>query len=212
MKAWVAKPEGKACPVCRVPINPDQLQRFTIDNKPDVPAKPPPKILGNNEVMPQSSRKIEYNLIPSHILQDIQAMESLGSYGSKIETLVRHLLYLQVTDPGAKSIVFSAWADSLFSTSSFLGSLGSALIRLVVIQHALNANGMLFYVDRWFATMSNLVLPGISCLRIDQNTGRQNAAKKFRTDPSISVLLLHGYSCRLISDSVGMVLTMLQRT
>ena len=43
-------------------------------------------------------------------------MESHGSFGSKIQTLVRHLLYLQVSDPGCKTIVFSAWADSLNST------------------------------------------------------------------------------------------------
>jgi E3 ubiquitin-protein ligase SHPRH len=42
-------------------------------------------------------------------------MESNGSYGSKIQTLVRHLLHIQLVDPGAKSIVFSAWADSLTS-------------------------------------------------------------------------------------------------
>lgn len=42
-------------------------------------------------------------------------MESFGDFGSKIQTIVRHLLYLQMTDPGAKSIVFSAWADSLHS-------------------------------------------------------------------------------------------------
>lgn len=44
-------------------------------------------------------------------------MESNGSYGSKIQTLVRHLLHIQLVDPGAKSIVFSAWADSLTSES-----------------------------------------------------------------------------------------------
>lgn len=42
-------------------------------------------------------------------------MESNGSYGSKIQTLVRHLLHIQLVDSGAKSIVFSAWADSLAS-------------------------------------------------------------------------------------------------
>jgi E3 ubiquitin-protein ligase SHPRH len=49
------------------------------------------------------------------IFEEIQTMESNGSYGSKIQALVRHLLYIQFTDPGAKSIVFSAWADSLQS-------------------------------------------------------------------------------------------------
>ncbi|KAI0742548.1 SNF2 family N-terminal domain-containing protein [Daedaleopsis nitida] len=156
MKAWIARPEGKACPVCRVPIHPDQLQRFTVEQKPDEPVAAPPQILANGEVMPKSRREIQYNYISAQTLRDIQAMESIGSYGSKIETLVRHLLYLDVTDSGSKSIVFSAWADSL-----------------LIIQHALRENG-------------------ISCLRIDQNTGRRNAAKKFRTDPTIRVLLLHG--------------------
>lgn len=52
-------------------------------------------------------------------------MECHGSYGSKIQTLVKHLLYLEVIEPGAKSIVFSAWADSLHSEDWwFLSSLG----------------------------------------------------------------------------------------
>ncbi|KAI9061801.1 hypothetical protein FKP32DRAFT_1594010 [Trametes sanguinea] len=153
MKAWMNKAGGKACPVCRVPLNIDQLQRFSIDNS---SKELPPKLLSNNEVVPRSRREIQYNYISPQVMEDIQAMEVYGSYGSKIETLVRHLLYLQVVDPGCKSIVFSAWADSLR-----------------IIQHALNANG-------------------ITSLRIDQNTRKENAAKRFRTDPSISVLLLHG--------------------
>jgi E3 ubiquitin-protein ligase SHPRH len=44
-------------------------------------------------------------------------MEHSGDYGNKIETLIRHLLYLQLKEPENKSIVFSAWADSLHSTS-----------------------------------------------------------------------------------------------
>jgi len=85
-------------------------------------------------------------------------MESNGSYGSKIQALVRHLLYIQFTDPGAKSIVFSAWADSL-----------------QIIEHALNCNG-------------------IPYLRLDHAKGRgkDSGAKKFRTDPALQVLLLHG--------------------
>ena len=118
MKAWVSRSEGKSCPVCRVPINASQLQRFSIDNnKPgEQHALAPPKILEGNEIMPRSRREIQYSYIDAQTLQDIQAIDLLGSYGSKIETLVKHLLYLNITDPGAKSIVFSAWADSLLST------------------------------------------------------------------------------------------------
>lgn len=69
------------------------------------------------QATPKSKRVIEYNTIDKNVFNEIQKVETIGSYGSKIETLVRHLLYLQEVDPGCKSIVFSAWADSLFSTS-----------------------------------------------------------------------------------------------
>lgn len=55
----------------------------------------------------------------------IQTYEAHGSYGSKIMHLVRHLLYLQDKEPGTKSVIFSAWSDSL-----------------TIIEHALMANGI----------------------------------------------------------------------
>lgn len=111
MKAWLARKEGKACPVCRVVIDSDQLQRFAVAEE---KSKPPPTFK-NNEPTPRSRRKIEYNTIDPDLFESIEMMESSGSYGSKIQTLIRHLLYLQASDSGSKSIVFSAWADSLHS-------------------------------------------------------------------------------------------------
>ncbi|KIK38243.1 hypothetical protein CY34DRAFT_402958 [Suillus luteus UH-Slu-Lm8-n1] len=155
MKAWVTRREGRACPVCRVIINLDQLQRFTVEADKPAPAKP---VMANKEPAPVSRRKIQYNMINPTIFEEIQSTESNGSYGSKIQALVRHLLYIQFTDPGAKSIVFSAWADSL-----------------QIIEHAFNCNG-------------------IPYLRLDHAKGRgkDSGAKKFRTDPTLQVLLLHG--------------------
>jgi E3 ubiquitin-protein ligase SHPRH len=124
---------GKACPVCRYvhhhlpifsvlnapgypsfPINVDALQRFSIQTKDKDKAAPPPEKL-QGDAIPKSRRKIEYNTVGPSLLAEIDTMELCGSYGTKIDTLVRHLRYLQVTDPGAKSIVFSAWEDSLHS-------------------------------------------------------------------------------------------------
>ncbi|KAG2135375.1 SNF2 family N-terminal domain-containing protein [Suillus bovinus] len=155
MKAWVNRKNGRACPVCRVIINIDQLQRFTVKTDKPAPAKP---VMTNKEPAPVSRREIQYNMIDPTIFEEIQTMESNGSYGSKIQALVRHLLYIQFTDPGAKSIVFSAWADSL-----------------QIIEHALNCNG-------------------IPYLRLDhaKGKGKDSGAKKFRTDPALQVLLLHG--------------------
>ncbi len=46
-------------------------------------------------------------------------MELWSIYGTNIDTLVRRLLYLQVTEPGAKSIMFSASEDSLHKCAVF---------------------------------------------------------------------------------------------
>ena len=54
---------------------------------------------------------IEYNRMPPDMWQEIQEVEIVGSYGSKIESLAKHLIWLQERDTGSKSIVFSAWAD-----------------------------------------------------------------------------------------------------
>ena len=105
------------------------------------PASDAPPILRGNEVTPRSLRHIDYNCISSSLLEDIQTMESIGSYGSKIDTLTRHLLYLQISEPGAKSIVFSAWADSLLSEYYETLSRVSSNLRHSVIQHALTQNG-----------------------------------------------------------------------
>jgi E3 ubiquitin-protein ligase SHPRH len=103
MKAFLGRRDGKACPVCRAPINVDQLQRFSIGDHNGVNA--PEKVLNTNgEVVPKSRRKIEYNFIEPQVLQEILSIDVYGSYGSKIEAIVRHLLYIQHHDPGAKSI------------------------------------------------------------------------------------------------------------
>ena len=149
MKAWLAKREGKTCPVCRyffkflrlslrilivnfrVGIDPSTVQRFTV-NPADAEA---PKQPIDGYAAPQSTRRITYNHIGARnsllkyvhyslvsldpdIFGKIQKVESLGDYGSKIQTLIQHVLYLQIEEPGSKSIVFSAWADSLHSEFS----------------------------------------------------------------------------------------------
>jgi E3 ubiquitin-protein ligase SHPRH len=92
-------------------------------------------------------------------------MELHGSYGSKIQALMRHLLYrlafhrfqrlfgelcnihpyLQVAEPEAKSIVFSAWADSLHSEETHryvhCNLLLTFSFSIPVIEHALRTNG-----------------------------------------------------------------------
>lgn len=141
------RPEGKACPSCRLvndvhdsrdilysqfrssaPISDATMHRVAFKD-PETPAEPanPPKtvVLGSHAI--RAPRVISYNTLPRSTMQEIDDMDSFGAYGSKIQTLVRHLMWCQMRDQGSKSIVFSAWADSLS-----------------IVAHALTANGIKF--------------------------------------------------------------------
>ncbi|KAJ3508855.1 hypothetical protein NLJ89_g5529 [Agrocybe chaxingu] len=124
MKQWLNRRDGKTCPVCRVPVDPKTVQRFTINEN----EAPPQPVAG--EPAPQSRRRIVYNTISTQTFDKIQNMETYGDFGSKIQTLVRHLLYLKQADPGAKSIVFSAWADSLHIVELALQDNGIKCLRI----------------------------------------------------------------------------------
>lgn len=54
-----------------------------------------------------------YSSIHGAILNQIKNIDLDGSFGTKIDTLGRHLLWIREHDPGAKSIVFSQYKDFL---------------------------------------------------------------------------------------------------
>ena len=53
-----------------------------------------------------------YQTIDGKVLQQIQQVELQTSFGSKIDNLTRHLLWIQ-SQGGAKAVVFSQWSDVL---------------------------------------------------------------------------------------------------
>lgn len=65
------------------------------------------------------SQNAIYSDISSGLLKEIQNVHLDGSFGTKIDTLARHIIWLRTHDPGAKSIVFSQY-------KSFLAVLQSA--------------------------------------------------------------------------------------
>ena len=54
-----------------------------------------------------------YSGIHDTILNQIKNIDLDGSFGTKIDTLARHMLWIREHDPGAKSIVFSQYRDFL---------------------------------------------------------------------------------------------------
>lgn len=72
-----------------------------------------------------SNKNSIYSDISAGVLQEIKNIDLNGSFGTKIDTLARHIIWLRQHDPGAKSIVFSQY-------KSFLSILGSAFSRLKI--------------------------------------------------------------------------------
>ena len=54
-----------------------------------------------------------YSSIRSATLSQIKNIDVDGSFGTKIDTLARHLFWIRENDPGAKSVVFSQFKDFL---------------------------------------------------------------------------------------------------
>jgi len=53
-----------------------------------------------------------YEAVDRKVLQQIQLVQLKASFGSKIDNLTRHLLWIKEQD-GAKAVVFSQWSDVL---------------------------------------------------------------------------------------------------
>lgn len=66
-----------------------------------------------------------YTNIGSGTLHEIKNIDLKDSFGTKIDTLARHILWLREHDPGAQSIVFSQY-------KSFLDYLGNAFRRFKI--------------------------------------------------------------------------------
>lgn len=67
-----------------------------------------------------------YSGIRNTILNQIKNNDLDGSFGTKIDTLARHMLWIREHDPGAKSIVFSQYRDFLDVLAR-----GKILLRLI---------------------------------------------------------------------------------
>lgn len=61
----------------------------------------------------RSPNKSIYTDVSSDIMREIKNIDLEGYFGTKIDTLARHLIWLRQNDPGSKSIVFSQYKHFL---------------------------------------------------------------------------------------------------
>ncbi|OQO08880.1 hypothetical protein B0A48_05770 [Cryoendolithus antarcticus] len=115
-----------------------------------------------------------YSEVDSKILSEIKSIDLPNSYGTKIDTLTRHLLWIREHDPGAKSIVFSQYRQ-------FLDVLTSAFKECKVGYSRL---GQLNAVERFRQD------PSVDCMLLDAKTDSSgltlvNATHVFICEPLI---------------------------
>lgn len=104
------------CPVCKKKLKPEQLHDIAMkpqqlqilsEGGPDKPRQE----RHTNGVLQNGVIYSEFN---ADKLAEIQNIDLDGpSFTTKVDTLVRHLLWLRESDPGAKSIIFSQYRDFL---------------------------------------------------------------------------------------------------
>ncbi|KAF1971468.1 hypothetical protein BU23DRAFT_556001 [Bimuria novae-zelandiae CBS 107.79] len=102
------------CPECRTALVRGDLKDIT-HNKTTVTAQEEhhdSAATASPASSPSSAMSI-YSSIHNSTMNEIKTVKLEDSYGSKIDMMARHLLWIRNNDPGAKTIIYSQFADFL---------------------------------------------------------------------------------------------------
>jgi E3 ubiquitin-protein ligase SHPRH len=102
--------QHRTCPVCKKRLGANDFYQITY--KPQEFVVQEEKSSSNITQEQHSSNSI-YTDIGSGTLHEIKNIDLKDSFGTKIDTLARHILWLREHDPGAQSIVFSQYKGFL---------------------------------------------------------------------------------------------------
>lgn len=118
--------QHRNCPSCKTHLKTSGLHQITYRPQDLVVQEEKPSDRAASKSKPgRHSKNSIYKDISSGDLSEIKTIDLDGSFGTKIDTLSRHILWLRQHDPGAKSIVFSQFKN-------FLGVLESAFSRFKI--------------------------------------------------------------------------------
>ncbi|KAE8337717.1 hypothetical protein BDV24DRAFT_154126 [Aspergillus arachidicola] len=102
--------QHRTCPTCKKRLKANDFYQITYKPQEFLvqEEKPPAKVEPDRR--PKNSI---YTDISSGTLREIKTVDLDGSFGTKIDTLARHILWLRHHDPGGKSVIFSQYKDFL---------------------------------------------------------------------------------------------------
>lgn len=176
MVEWTRNKPKRRCPTCRRELSSSDMHNITYN---------PMKLRAKEEVQsgastavdsgsPSSVQSAIYSEVDPQLLHEIQSIDLPTSYGTKIDTLGRHLHWIREHDPAAKSIVFSQYRD-------FLDVLGTALHDFKIGYARLGRSGA---VEKFKKD------PSVDCLLLDAKTDSSgmtlvNATHVFICEPLV---------------------------
>ena len=99
------------CPTCKKHLSRNDFHQ--ISYKPQELTMQEESIPKGPEVVTTTGSISIYSGISNAVLSQIKNVDVDGSFGTKIDTLARHILWIRESDPGAKCIVFSQFRDFL---------------------------------------------------------------------------------------------------
>ncbi|KAF2809932.1 uncharacterized protein BDZ99DRAFT_415891, partial [Mytilinidion resinicola] len=105
----------RTCPICKRKLHPNDFHDITY--KPQEMKAQEETHETESQSLPSSPGSAQssiYSDISSTVMNEIKNIDLTGaSYGTKVDTIARHLLWIRKNDPGARSIIFSQFNDFL---------------------------------------------------------------------------------------------------
>nr|XP_019047438.1 E3 ubiquitin-protein ligase SHPRH [Kwoniella bestiolae CBS 10118]OCF26368.1 E3 ubiquitin-protein ligase SHPRH [Kwoniella bestiolae CBS 10118] len=141
-KEYRKSPMGRKCPSCRMDIDGKDVTRIKLNShKPAITTStsnvdegmkveegegevgasvqvPEPQDLTDERIeeIERERRAADLRrlkMMDMGKMREVMGMDMLGEYGSKINFLIKHLLYFKSREPDARHVIFSNWSDSL---------------------------------------------------------------------------------------------------
>ncbi|KAF2239380.1 hypothetical protein EV356DRAFT_515576 [Viridothelium virens] len=123
----------RTCPTCKRHLSLRDFHQITYKPQ-EIKAKEESSANTPQQNSPSQGATALYSEISASTMDEIKSIDLEGSFGTKIDTLARHILWIREHDPGSKSIVFSQYRD-------FLTVLGRAFAQFKIGHASISSRG-----------------------------------------------------------------------
>ncbi|UZJ54158.1 hypothetical protein CBS101457_003478 [Exobasidium rhododendri] len=106
-KSWTSK--RGICPMCKTKVSPKEVYQVTYGSN----GKGQKRQVHVPQVEKRKRQVERYNVITDDLVQSIAIMPIQSALGSKLDLLTRHLLYIEESRPGTKSLIFTAFSRGI---------------------------------------------------------------------------------------------------